>query len=44
MRPLGDVIRALNHDAIGPLDETEHETLGAVRAIEQATDSSATSR
>jgi methyl-accepting chemotaxis protein len=39
LRPFGDFIRALNQDAVRPLEETERETLGAVRAIEEATDS-----
>ena len=39
LRPFGDLIRALNQDAVRPLADTERETLGAARAIEEATDS-----
>jgi uncharacterized protein YoxC len=38
-RPLSAIARTLNEDALQPLEETEHETLDAVRAIEEATQS-----
>ena len=39
LRPVRSAARALNADALRPLEETEHETLDAVRALERATES-----
>jgi uncharacterized protein YoxC len=39
LRPVRSVVRAVNEDALRPLEETEHETLDAVKALERATDS-----
>ena len=39
LRPVRSVVRVMNEDALRPLEETEHETLDAVRALERATDS-----
>jgi uncharacterized protein YoxC len=38
-RPLAAIIRTLDQDAIKPLEETERQTLDAVRVIEEATQS-----
>jgi uncharacterized protein YoxC len=39
LRPVRSAVRAVNSDALRPLEETEHETLEAIRALEQATQS-----
>ena len=39
LRPLRSVGRVLNEDAFKPLEETERETLDAVRAVDRATQS-----
>ena len=39
LRPVRAVVRAVNDDALSPLEETEHETLEGVRALERATES-----
>jgi uncharacterized protein YoxC len=39
VRPVRSVARALNQDALRPLEETERETLDAIRAIDRATES-----
>jgi hypothetical protein len=39
LRPVRSVARALNEDALKPVEETERETLDAVRAIDRATQS-----
>jgi uncharacterized protein YoxC len=39
MRPVKSVVRVLNEDAMKPLEQTERETLDAVRAIDHATES-----
>jgi len=39
LRPVRSVVRAVNQDALKPLEETEHETLEAVRALDRATES-----
>jgi hypothetical protein len=38
-KPLAGALRALDEDAVRPIAQTERDTLGAVRAIEQATES-----
>lgn len=37
LKPARSVFRALNEDALRPLEETERETLDAVKAIDRAT-------
>jgi uncharacterized protein YoxC len=39
LRPVKSVVRVLNEDAMKPLEQTERETLDAVRAIDHATES-----
>ena len=39
LRPVRSVARIMNEDALKPLEETERETLDAIRAIDQATES-----
>jgi hypothetical protein len=39
LRPVRSVTRVLNEDALKPVEETERETLDAVRAIDRATQS-----
>jgi hypothetical protein len=39
LRPVRSVVRVLNEDAINPLEQTERETLDAVRAVDRATQS-----
>jgi hypothetical protein len=39
LRPVRSVARAVNQDALQPLEETERETLEAVKAIDRATES-----
>jgi hypothetical protein len=39
LRPVRSAARALNEDALKPMEETERETLDAVRAIDRATQS-----
>ena len=37
LRPVRSVVRALDQDALKPLEETEHETLEAVKTLERVT-------
>ena len=39
LKPVRSVVRAMDQDALRPLEETEHETLEAVKALERVTDS-----
>lgn len=39
LRPVRSLVKAVNQDALRPLEETEHETLDAVQALERATQS-----
>jgi hypothetical protein len=39
LRPVRSVARALDQDALKPLEETERETLDAVRALDRTTES-----
>ena len=39
LKPVRSVFRAVNDDALGPLEQTERETLEGVKALERATDS-----
>jgi uncharacterized protein YoxC len=39
LKPVRSFVRILNEDAIKPLEETERETLNAVKAIDRATES-----
>jgi hypothetical protein len=39
LKPVRSVVRVLNEDAVKPLEETERDTLDAVRAIDRATES-----
>jgi uncharacterized protein YoxC len=39
LRPVRTVVRVLNEDAVNPLEQTERETLEAVKAIDRATES-----
>ena len=39
LRPVRSVVRVLSEDAVNPLEQTERETLDAVRAIDRATES-----
>lgn len=39
LKPVRSAVGALNRDALEPLEDTERETLGAVEAIERATQS-----
>lgn len=39
LRPARSALRALNEDALKPLEDTERETLDAVHAIDHATES-----
>jgi uncharacterized protein YoxC len=39
LRPVRSVVRVLNEGAVKPLEQTERETLDAVRAIDRATQS-----
>jgi len=37
LRPVRSVVRAVNEDALRPIEQTEHETLEGVQALEHAT-------
>jgi uncharacterized protein YoxC len=37
LKPVRSVVRALNEDTVKPLEQTERETLDAVKAIDRAT-------
>ena len=37
LKPIRSVVRAMDQDALKPLEETEHETLEAVEALERVT-------
>jgi hypothetical protein len=39
LKPIGSVVRAVNEDAVKPLEDTERETLDGVKALERATES-----
>ena len=39
LRPVRSVARIMNEDALKPLEETERETLDAIRALDRATES-----
>jgi hypothetical protein len=39
LKPVRSAVRALDQDALRPLEETEHETLEAVKALERVTES-----
>ncbi|MBV8711610.1 MAG: hypothetical protein JOY56_07510 [Solirubrobacterales bacterium] len=39
LRPARSIIRVLNEDALKPLEETERETLDAVKAVDRVTGS-----
>jgi uncharacterized protein YoxC len=39
LKPVRSALRVLNEDTVKPLEQTERETLGAVRVIELATES-----
>ena len=39
LKPVRSVVKAIDQDALRPLEETEHETLDAVKALERATES-----
>ena len=39
LKPVRSLVRAVNEDALRPLEETEHDTLDAVRVLERATES-----
>jgi hypothetical protein len=37
LRPVRSVVRAVNEDALKPIEQTEHQTLQGVEALERAT-------
>ncbi|HTP19329.1 MAG TPA: hypothetical protein VMJ65_06970 [Solirubrobacteraceae bacterium] len=37
LKPVRSVVRAVNEDALRPLEQTEHDTLEGVEALERAT-------
>jgi hypothetical protein len=39
LKPVRSVVQALNEDTVKPLEQTERETLDAVKAIDRATQS-----
>ena len=39
LRPARSIVRVLNEDALKPLEQTEHETLDAVKTIDDVTKS-----
>ena len=39
LKPVRSVVRAIDQDAVRPLEETERETLEAVKALERVTES-----
>jgi len=39
LKPVRSMVRAVNEDALRPLEQTEHQTLEAVKALDRATES-----
>ena len=39
LKPVRSFVRAVNEDALSPLEQTEHQTLEAVKALERVTES-----